>query len=61
MTELSIIFIENELQELGPGFDDNLDLVAVAVQFQIFSLATQRYVFSEYQPILLSENRGAYL
>ena len=30
----------------------------MAVWLQIFSSATQRYVLSEYQPILLSENRG---
>jgi hypothetical protein len=42
-------------------FDDNPDLVALAVRFQIFSSATQRYVLSEYQPILLYGNRGAYL
>jgi hypothetical protein len=61
MTELSIIFIGNELQELGPVFGDNPDLVAVSVRFQIFSSSTQRYVLSEYQPIMLSENRGGYL
>ena len=40
-------------------FGDNPDLRAVAVRFQIFSSATQRYVLSEYQPFLFSENRWA--